>query len=66
MAPRFSPEKLVIGVSLVAVGVIGAMARSGSLDFLSVVHTWWPVTLVLWGIAELYNTLVERAARGAR
>ena len=66
MTPRFSPEKLVAGVSLVALGVIGTMARSGSLDFLTVVHTWWPTSLVLWGAAELYNTFAERAGRVSR
>ncbi len=66
MAPRFSPERLVVGVSLVALGVIGTMARSGSLDFLTVVHTWWPASLVLWGVAELYNTFAERAGGGTR
>lgn len=66
MTPRFSPEGLVAGVGLVALGVIGTMARSGSLDFLTVLHTWWPASLVLWGVAELYNTFVDRAGRGAR
>jgi hypothetical protein len=66
MGPRFSPERVVMGVSLVALGVVGMMARSGSLDFLTVVHTWWPSSLVLWGVAELYNTFAERAGWGSR
>ena len=64
MGPRFSPEKLVVGVSLVALGVTGTLARAGSVDFLAVVHRWWPASLVVWGVAELYNTFAERAGRG--
>ena len=61
MAPRFRPEKLVVGASLMALGAVGTLARAGSVDFLSVVHTWWPTSLVVWGLAELYNTFAARA-----
>jgi hypothetical protein len=63
MGPRFSPEKVVVGVSLVALGLVGALARSRSVDFLTVVHTWWPASLIVWGVAELYNTFADRAGR---
>jgi hypothetical protein len=61
MALRFSPERLVVGLGLVALGVVGTLARNGSLDFLGTVRTWWPMSLVVWGLAELYNTFSARA-----
>jgi hypothetical protein len=63
MALRFSPERLVVGLGLVAIGVVGTLARTGAVNFLTVVRTWWPMSLVVWGVAELYNTF---AARGGR
>ena len=66
MGPRFSPERIVVGLSLVALGIVGTMARSGSVDFLTVVRTWWPASLVVWGVAELFNTFLDRARRGLR
>jgi hypothetical protein len=61
MGLRFSPERLVVGLGLVALGVLGTLARSGTVDLLTVVHTWWPASLVVWGLAELYNTFAARA-----
>jgi len=61
MAPRFSPERLVAGLGLMALGVVGSLARNGAMDFLATVRTWWPASLVVWGLAELYNTFAARA-----
>ena len=61
MALRFSPERLVVGLGLVALGVVGTLARTGALDFLATVRMWWPTSLVVWGLAELYNTFAARA-----
>jgi len=62
MPPRFSPERLVVGVGLMALGVVGLLSRLGHLDFLSAVRTWWPAILVFWGLVEIYNTYAARSA----
>lgn len=62
MARHFRPERLVVGLSLVALGILGTLARSGAVDFLAALHTGWPLTFVVWGLAELYNTFAARAA----
>ena len=59
----FRPEPLVIGVSLIAVGVVWMLANSGKLDLLATLRTWWPLTLVLWGTLELVAFAVNRGAR---
>ena len=38
MALRFSPERLVVGLGLVALGIVGTLARTGALDFLATVR----------------------------
>jgi LiaF transmembrane domain len=65
MPLRFSPEGLVVGLSLVGVGVIKVLAQLGRVDFLATLHTWWPVTLVVWGAAELLKTLLARRGRAS-
>ncbi len=51
-------ERIVIGVSLIAVGVAWVLGNLGQLDLLHTLRTWWPTSLILWGLLELYNTLV--------
>jgi LiaF transmembrane domain len=63
MPLRFSPEGLVVGLSLVGVGVIEVLSDLGRVDFLAALHTWWPTTLVVWGAAELLKTWQDRSGR---
>jgi hypothetical protein len=51
-------ERIVIGLSLMAVGVAWVVANLGQLDLLHALRTWWPTSLIVWGVLELYNTLV--------
>ncbi len=53
MARVFSPESFTVGVALVAVGLVWTAANLGHADFLGTLRTWWPLTLVVWGGAEL-------------
>lgn len=61
--PAFSPEGLTFGASLVALGVIWTLANLGLLEALPVLRTWWPLSLVLWGILELLDFAVRRSSR---
>ena len=60
----FSPEGVTFGVSLVALGVLGTLANLGKLDLLPLLRTWWPLSLVLWGVLELVDLSLRRSARG--
>ena len=51
-------ERIVIGLSLMAVGLAWVVANLGGLDLLRALRTWWPLSLIVWGVLELYNTLV--------
>ena len=54
----FRVESFVLGVCLLALGVLWTLANLGVLDLLAALHTWWPASLVVWGAAELVNSLV--------
>jgi hypothetical protein len=58
---NFSPERVVLGLSLIGIGVLDILARMGRVDFLTALRTWWPATLVVWGAAELIKTFAARA-----
>ena len=60
MTLRFSPERLVVGLSLIGIGALDILSRMGRVDFLTALRTWWPMTLVVWGAAELVKTLAAR------
>jgi hypothetical protein len=62
--PAFSPEGVTFGVCLVALGVLGTLANLGGVDALPVLRTWWPLSLVLWGVLELLALALRRSARG--
>jgi hypothetical protein len=51
-------------VSLVALGVLGTLANLGKLDLLPLLRTWWPLSLVLWGVLELVDLSLRRSSRG--
>ena len=60
----FSPEGVTFGVSLVLLGVLGTLANLGKLELLPLLRTWWPLTLVLWGVLELADLLIRRSSSG--
>ena len=57
------PEVLVLGTSLIALGLLGVLADLGRTDFLDTVRTWWPLTLVLWGSLEVWQGVGRRPGR---
>lgn len=59
MAQPFKPESLVLGVALIALGVLWTLANIESIDLLGTLRRWWPATLVLWGVLELYRTYAD-------
>jgi hypothetical protein len=59
MAPPFKPEALVLGIALIVVGVLWTMANMGVIDLLTTLRRWWPASLVLWGLLELYRTYAD-------
>jgi hypothetical protein len=60
----FSPEGVTFGVSLVLLGVLGTLANLGKLELLPLLRTWWPLTLVLWGVLELADLWIRRSDSG--
>jgi hypothetical protein len=63
MARPFSPEPLVLGLALIAVGVVWTLANAGRLDLLGTLRAWWPLSLVAWGALELVAFALNRRAR---
>jgi hypothetical protein len=59
----FSPEGLTLGVCLVALGVLWTLANMGRFELLTVLRTWWPLSLVLWGVLELVDLALRRSSR---
>jgi hypothetical protein len=57
----FSPEGVTFGVSLVALGVLGTLANLGRLELLPLLRTYWPLSLVLWGVLELVDLTLRRS-----
>jgi hypothetical protein len=63
VARVFSPESFTVGVALVALGALWTAANLGHLEFLSTLRTWWPLSLVVWGGAELASALQAHRER---
>jgi len=61
--PGFKVEGFVLGVCLLALGVLWTLANLGQLDLLPTLRTWWPVSLVIWGLAELAQSLLVKRPR---
>ncbi len=61
MARAFRPEGAVLGLGLMAVGVLWMLANLGRIDMLGTLRTYWPLLLVVWGGLELAATLARRA-----
>lgn len=51
--PRLRPEPLVLGLTLTGVGLLWILGNLGRIDFLATLHTWWPLSLLVWGVLEL-------------
>lgn len=66
MARPHKPETLVLGVALIALGVVWTLANHGTLDLLETLRRWWPATLVLWGTLELYRSYADRRTGRSR
>lgn len=60
MKPIPRTDGVVVGLSLLAVGGLWTVSNFGRLDLLRTLATWWPLTLALWGVLELYNWSVTR------
>ena len=63
MARRFKPEAVVLGLTLIGVGLVWMMANAGLVDLLATLRAWWPMTLVVWGVLELVAVAVNGNAR---
>jgi hypothetical protein len=61
--PGFRVEGFVLGVCLLALGVVWTLANLGHLDLLRTLRTWWPASLVVWGAAELIHSLLLKRLR---
>lgn len=57
-------ESIVFGACLIALGVAWTMWNLGYIDLLGTLRRYWPVSLVFWGVLELVNVRLVRAARG--
>jgi hypothetical protein len=64
MALRIRVESMVVGLCLAAVGVLWILANLGRLDFLTSLRTWWPLSLVVWGLLELFAAFAAPARPG--
>jgi hypothetical protein len=60
--PVFSPEGLTLGVCLTAVGILWTLANVGRLELLPTLRTWWPLSLVVWGVLELADLILRRSS----
>jgi hypothetical protein len=63
VARRFKPEALVLGLTLIGVGVVWMLANAGVVDLLATLRAWWPLTLVVWGVLEIVAVAVNGDAR---
>ena len=54
-APRI--EGVVLGLALLGLGTVWLLSNMGRVDLLQTLRTWWPLTLIVWGVLELYQSL---------
>lgn len=66
MRQPLAVERIVIAFCLIGVGVLWTLANLDRLDLLEALHTWWPASLIFWGLLELYATLVIGPRDGER
>ena len=63
MGARVSTEALVLGLGLVALGVLLLLSNLGKIELLTTLRTWWPAMLVVWGVVELANAWARSNSR---
>ena len=63
MGARVSIEALVLGLGLVALGVLLLLSNLGKIELLATLRTWWPAMLVVWGVVELANAWARSNSR---
>ena len=63
MKSTFKPEGLVFGLILIALGALWTLSNLGRLDLVQTLRTWWPLSLVLWGVLELAGALRRQSGR---
>jgi hypothetical protein len=63
VARKLRPEGLTLGLLLVALGSVALLDNFGRVDFLETVRTWWPLSLLVWGLLEVMASLKSRAER---
>ena len=51
----FSGGAMLLGIILIAIGVLVLLANLGQLPFALHPHQWWPLILIFLGLAHLYN-----------
>ena len=61
MAASVRVEGIVLGLALLGLGTVCLLANLGQVDLLRTLRTWWPLTLIVWGVLELYQALAARA-----
>lgn len=59
----FRPESVVLGLGLIALGVLWTLSNLGALELLPTLRTWWPSTLLIWGLLELLAWFAQRPRR---
>jgi len=55
-----SPEALTLGLLLTAIGLLWTLSNLGVLEMLPLLRTWWPLSLVTWGVLELVAARTPR------
>jgi hypothetical protein len=60
VARPFKPEVLVLGLSLIGLGLVWMLGNAGRIDTLATLRAWWPMTLVVWGALELVAYAIDR------
>jgi hypothetical protein len=63
VAASLRPEGLTLGLLLVAVGTLALLSNFGRVDFLETVRAWWPLSLLVWGVLEILQSLTRRTER---
>jgi hypothetical protein len=48
----------------VALGVLGTLANLDRIELLPILRTYWPLSLVLWGVLELVALWGRRSTQG--
>jgi Domain of unknown function (DUF5668) len=66
VARPFKAEGLVLGLLLVALGSAWMASNLGLIELLPTLRTWWPASLVVWGVVELVGFVVSRTDNSTR